>query len=249
MSQFELYINFCIFNGSVVLKQVRNFLIFLLVVSHQLHFSNCQFELSHPVLAEYWCYIRSFDYLIFRFSLLFSSSKVTDILPQKITSILFTYWYRFAICLIFGFFQTSLVPICSNLTLGLGFCVWGSNLVHYNIYLAGFRRFHYFRMPAFGLVPNFSILCVGSSFFVCRSFIVVSASVILFFLFFVSYVFWFIQFNDLQFQGFYVTILCCIFLTVIAVIYTLAVHPFPKKSCNTVSAFAISSLQSTRLMH
>ena len=45
----------------------------------------------------------------------------------------------------------------------------------------------------FGLVPNFSILCIGSSSIVCLSFVEISASGIVFFWFFFSYVFRFLN--------------------------------------------------------
>ena len=73
---------------------------------------------------------------------------------------------------------------CYNLILMLGICVLGSSLVL-------MQNLHG-RFPVilvFGLVPNFSTLCIESSLIICFSFVVINASGIVFFLFFFSYVF------------------------------------------------------------
>ena len=72
----------------------------------------------------------------------------------------------------------------------------------------------------FGFGPYRSILCIGFSFILCFSFVDIRASGIVFFLFFFSYVFRFI--NSIVFfisKVFYFIILSGIFLSVIAVMY------------------------------
>ena len=76
-----------------------------------------------------------------------------------------------------------------NSTLEQEICVWGSNLVHYSIYMVGFQYNRFFRLFVYlllSLAPNFPTLCIGSSFIVCRSSVIISASGMMFFWFFFS---------------------------------------------------------------
>ena len=72
----------------------------------------------------------------------------------------------------------------------------------------------------FGLVPNRSILCIGSSFIICFSFVDIKASGIVFFFFFLSYVFCLISPNTFfNSSVFSFIILSRKFLSVISVMY------------------------------